>query len=183
VSKFVVLLVSILVFPTTIYADKIRIGVPPDPAHLTLRLAERVGFLKAEDFDSEIIIITGPVAAMVVTSGDLGYFAGLGILRSIIQGLPLTLVACFRPYPHFVLMSRLEIRSLKELKGKTVGVSNFGAGADVIGRMIFKHFGLDPKKTSGLLREDEVKSDWPECNKICSMRRSLRRHRISTGKN
>lgn len=29
-SKSVVLLVSIFVIPTTIYADKIRIGVPPD---------------------------------------------------------------------------------------------------------------------------------------------------------
>jgi hypothetical protein len=30
VSKSVVLLVSIFVIPTTIYADKFRIGVPPD---------------------------------------------------------------------------------------------------------------------------------------------------------
>ena len=145
--KCFMLLLSVFVFHTTIHAaDKIRIGTPPDPAHLTFRLAQKVGFLKAEGFDAEIITISGSVAAMALTSGDLAYFAGLGILRSIMQGLPLKLVACFRPFPHFVLMSRPEIKSVKELKGKTIGVPNFGGGNDLIGRMMIAHFGLDPQK-------------------------------------
>jgi NitT/TauT family transport system substrate-binding protein len=143
----VILVIFVFGLHASVHAlDKIRIGAPPDPAHLTFRLAQKAGFLKAEGFDAEIITIAGPLAAMALTSGDLGYFAGLGILRSIIQGLPLKLVACFRPLPHFVLVSRPEIKSVKELKGKTIGVLNFGAGADVIGRMIFAHFGLDPQK-------------------------------------
>ncbi|MEX0803674.1 MAG: ABC transporter substrate-binding protein [Candidatus Binatia bacterium] len=146
-NKFFLLLLSVFVFHTTIHAaDKIRIGTPPDPAHLTFRLAQKVGFLKAEGFDAEIITIAGAGAAMALASGDLGYFAGLGILRSIIQGLPLKLVACFRPFPHFILMSRSEIKSVQELKGKAIGVMNFGGGADLIGRMILSHFGLDPQK-------------------------------------
>lgn len=146
-SKCFMLLLSLFVFPATIYAaDKIRIGAPGDPGHLTFPLAQKVGFLKAEGFDAEIITISGSVAAMALTSGDLDYFAGLGILRSIIQGLPLKLVACFRPFPHFVLMSRPEIKSVKELKGKTIGVANFGGGNDLVGRMMIARFGLDPQK-------------------------------------
>jgi len=146
-NKCFTLLFSVLVFDTTIYAaEKIRIGAPPDPAHLTFRLAQKVGFPKAEGFDAEIVTIAGSRAAMALTSGDLGYFAGLGILRSIIQGLPLKLVACFRPFPHFVLTSRPEIKSVKELKGKTIGVMDFGGGADLVGRMIITHFGLHPQK-------------------------------------
>ena len=140
-NKCFMLLLSVFVFHTTIHAaDKIRIGTPPDPAHLTFRLAQKVGFLKAEGFDAEIITIAGAGAAMALASVDLGYFAGLGILRSIIQGLPLKLVACFRPFPHFILMSRSEIKSVQDLKGKAVGAMNFGGGADLIGRMILSHF-------------------------------------------
>jgi len=147
VNKCVVLLLSVLVLHTRLYAaEKIRIGTPGDPAHLTFRLADKVGLLKAEGFDTEIITLAGSGAAMALVSGDLGYFAGLGILRSIIQGLPFKIVACFRPYPHFVLISRPEIKSVKELKGKNVGVSNFGGGIDLMGRMMIAHFGLDPQR-------------------------------------
>jgi NitT/TauT family transport system substrate-binding protein len=146
-SQILMLLLSVFVFQTTSYAaDKVRIGMPGDPAHLTFRVAERVGLLKAEGLDAEIIRIAGSGAAMALASGDLGYFAGLGILRSIIQGLPLKLVACFRPFPIFVLMSRPEIKSVKELKGKNIGVPNFGGGTDLIGRMMITKFGLDPQK-------------------------------------
>jgi hypothetical protein len=56
VYKWFLRLLTVFVFHTTIYAaDKIRIGTPPDPAHLTFRLAQKVGFLKAEGFDAEII--------------------------------------------------------------------------------------------------------------------------------
>jgi len=147
VSKCFMLLLSLFVFPATIYAaDKVRIGAPGDPGMLTFPLAQKVGFLKAEGLDAEIITMSGAIAAMALTSGDLGYFAGLGILRSIIQGLPFKIVACFRPFPHFVLLSRHEIKSVKELKDKNIGVNNFGGGQDLVGRMMIAHFGLDPQK-------------------------------------
>ena len=146
-NKCFILLLSVLVFHATVYgADKVRIGAPGDPGMLTFPLAQKVGFLKAEGLDAEIITMSGAIAAMALTSGDLGYFAGLGILRSIIQGLPFKIVACFRPFPHFVLLSRPEIKSVKELKGKNIGVSNFGGGQDLVGRMMIANFGLDPQK-------------------------------------
>jgi NitT/TauT family transport system substrate-binding protein len=146
-NRCLIILLSIFVFHTTICAaDKVRIGAPGDPGMLTFPLAQKVGLLKAEGVEAEIITMSGAIAAMALTSGDLGYFAGLGILRSIIQGLPLKIVACFRPFPHFVLISRPEIKSVKELKGKNIGVNNFGGGQDLVGRMMIAHFGLDPQK-------------------------------------
>lgn len=149
-------LVNLLIFVLGLQAsalalDKVRIGAPGDPGHLTFPLAQKVGFLKAEGFDGEIVTIAGATAAMALTSGDLGYFAGLGILRSIMQGLPFKLVAWVRPFPHFVLMSRAEIKSVKELKGKTIGINNFGEGSDQIVRMTLQHFGLDPQRDVKLL--------------------------------
>jgi ABC-type nitrate/sulfonate/bicarbonate transport system substrate-binding protein len=47
--------------------------------------------------------------------------------------------------PHFVLLGRPELKSVKDLKGKIIGV-NIGGGPDLVARLIIKHFGLDPDK-------------------------------------
>jgi ABC-type nitrate/sulfonate/bicarbonate transport system substrate-binding protein len=61
-------------------------------------------------------------------------------------GFPVKVVACFVPTPVFALVARPEIKSVQELRGKTVGISNFG-GLSIFGaRVIAKHFGLDPEK-------------------------------------
>ena len=41
-------------------------------------------------------------------------------------GLPVKVVACFGPAPVFALVARPEVKSVQELKGKTVGISTFG---------------------------------------------------------
>ena len=56
------------------------------------------------------------------------------------------MVACFVPAPVFSLVARSEIKSVQELRGKTVGISTFG-GLSIFGaQVIAKHFGLDPEK-------------------------------------
>ena len=60
--------------------------------------------------------------------------------------LPVKVVACFVPAPVFALVARPEVKTVQELKGKTVGISTFG-GLSIFGaRVIAKHFGLDPDK-------------------------------------
>ena len=128
-------------------ANKIRMSTPADAAHFTMHLAQKKGFLKEEGFDAEVIVISGPVANVALSNGDTDYFSGFGsALRAILQGLPLRIVACYRPTPHFMLQSRPEFKSVKDLKGKTIGVRAFGGGPDLVGRLIVKHFGLDPDK-------------------------------------
>jgi NitT/TauT family transport system substrate-binding protein len=128
-------------------ADRIRISTPADAAHFTMHLAQKKGFLREEGFDAEVIVISGPVANVALASGDTDYFSGFGsALRAILQGLPLRIVACYRPTPHFMLQSRPEFKTVKDLKGKTIGVTAFGGGPDLVGRLIIKHFGLDPDK-------------------------------------
>ena len=127
-------------------ADKIRIGLPPDAGHFTLPLAQQRGFLKEEGLEAEIISITGPAANIALASGDIDYYTGFGsAMRAMLQGLPGRVVVCYRPSPHFVLLARPEIKTVKELKGKTIGVQP-GSAPDLMARLIIKHFGLDPDK-------------------------------------
>jgi ABC-type nitrate/sulfonate/bicarbonate transport system substrate-binding protein len=149
-AKIVAVLLAIFIFQTSVQAtDKIRISTPADAAHFTMHLAQRKGFLKEEGFDVEMIVIQGGAAVtnVALSNGELDYFSGLGApVRSIILGLPLRIVACYRPMPHFLLQARPEFKSVKELKGKTIGITTHGSGTEIIGRLMVKHFGLDPDK-------------------------------------
>ena len=141
-------LLAICLLQTTVQAaDKIRIGMPADAGHFTLPLAQKRGFLREEGFDAEIITITGPVANIALANGDIDYYTGFGsAMRAMLQGqLPARIVVCYRPSPHFVVVGRPEIKSVKDLKGKIFG-SNLGGGPDLVARLIIKHFGLDPDK-------------------------------------
>jgi NitT/TauT family transport system substrate-binding protein len=128
-------------------ADKIRIGMPADAGHFTLPLAQKRGFLKEEGLDADIVTIAGPVANIALASGEIDYYTGFGsAMRAMLQGaLPARIVVCYRPSPHFVIVGRPEIKSVKDLKGKTFG-SLPGGGPDLVARLIIKHFGMDPDK-------------------------------------
>jgi NitT/TauT family transport system substrate-binding protein len=45
-----------------------------------------------------------------------------------------------------MLQSRPEFKSVKDLKGKAIGITAFGSGTELVGRLMIKHFGLDPDK-------------------------------------
>jgi len=44
------------------------------------------------------------------------------------------------------MLSRPELKSVKDLQGKTIGVAFIGGGPDLVARMMLRHFGLDPQK-------------------------------------
>jgi len=73
--------------------------------------------------DIELINIPPTLAVTALVSGDLHYviFAGT-TLNAAVRGLPVKLVMVYNDRPLFSLMSRPEIRSVKEMKGKVLGV-------------------------------------------------------------
>jgi NitT/TauT family transport system substrate-binding protein len=149
---FLALVTIILLHDSVHAADKIRIAMPADAGHFTFPLAQKRGFLKEEGIEADIITIFGPVANIALSNGDLDYFTGFGSgMRSMLQGLPARILVCYRPLPHFVLLGRPELKSVKDLKGKIIGVA-LGGGPDLVARLIIKHFGLDPDKDMTFVR-------------------------------
>ena len=149
---FVALLAISLLYTSAHAADKIRIGLPADAGHFTFPLAQKKGFLKEEGIEAEVITITGQVANIALTNGDIDYYTGFGsAMRAMVQGLPSRIVACFRPSPHFVLVGRPELKAVKDLKGKNIGAVPGGA-VDLMARLIIRHFGLDPDKDVKFIR-------------------------------
>jgi ABC-type nitrate/sulfonate/bicarbonate transport system substrate-binding protein len=94
--------------------------MPADAGHFTVPLAQKRGFLKEEGIEAGIVTISGPVANIALASGEIDYFTGFGsAMRAVIQGqLPARIVVCYRPLPHFVVISLPDIKSVKDLKVK-----------------------------------------------------------------
>lgn len=147
-NRIVGALPAALLLITSVHAaDKIRISIANlSGQFMTFPLAHKRGFLKEEGIDAEIIRVTGGAASAAMSSGDLDYGTGMSVGGAITGALPVKVVACFVPAPVFALVARAEIKSVTELKGKSVGISNFG-GLSIFGaHVIIKHFGLDPDK-------------------------------------
>ena len=145
--KIVLLSLTTFVLITSAYAaDKVRISIANlSGQFMTFALAHKRGFLKEEGIEAEIIRVTGGASAAALSSGDLDYGTGMTI-GGPLSGLPVKVMACFVPAPVFALVARPEIKTVLELKGKTVGISTFG-GLSIFGaRVMIKHYGLDPEK-------------------------------------
>ena len=128
-------------------ADKVRIGFSPVVSSVLFPLALKKGFLKDEGIEAEVIQMTGNVPIAALASGELDYHTVLGTsVRGAIQGLPLRAVAFYSQGSQMVLVARGDLKSVKDLKGKTVAIGSPGGAPDTNGRRIVKHFGLEPDK-------------------------------------
>jgi NitT/TauT family transport system substrate-binding protein len=161
IGKIVSALLLSGIFAASVRAERITIGVTNyNLTYLSAGVALKRGFFKAEGLDVEIIRMTPNVSVVALTNGDVDYSMLFGlVVRSAIRGLPLRVVANFMDSSPLALIARPQYKSVKELKGKTLGVSTFGATPDIAARMVFKEFGLDPERDIKIiaLRTDDAR--------------------------
>jgi NitT/TauT family transport system substrate-binding protein len=110
-------------------------------------VAKENRFFEQAGFDVELINIPPTIAVTALISGDIQYviFAGT-TLNAAVRGLPVKLVMVYNDRPLFSLMSRPEIRSIKELKGKVLGVATLTSGESFLSRRLLKDAGIDADK-------------------------------------
>jgi NitT/TauT family transport system substrate-binding protein len=128
--------------------ERVRIGYSvggliPFP----LIVAKENRFFEQAGLDVELINIPPTIAVTALISGDIQYviFAGTTI-NAAVRGLPVKLVMVYNDRPLFSLMSRPEIGSIKELKGKVLGVATLTSGESFLSRRLLKDAGIDADK-------------------------------------
>src|SRR5262249_24184326 len=149
VNKVRFALFAVLVLHASAHAaDKIKIGVPElNAQYLPFHLAERKGFFREDGLQGEVIRINPTVALAALVSGELDYWTVVGnSVGAVIQGAPLRVLACYVPGSASALIVRPEFKTVQELKGKAIGLNTSGGALESMGRLIFRHFGLDPDK-------------------------------------
>src|SRR5574341_640957 len=133
--------------------DRIRVAVSnPNMPNLTVAMAQKKGFFKDEKLDAEIIRMNPNVSITALSTGDVDYCQLFGaVVGGAISGLPVRIVAGFLDNWPMTLIAQPEFKSLKDLKGKTLGISSFGATPDLGARLMLKQAGIDPEKDIKIL--------------------------------
>jgi ABC-type nitrate/sulfonate/bicarbonate transport system substrate-binding protein len=147
-AVMLVILAGRATFAATAELEKVRIGYSaggliPFP----LIVAKENRLFEQAGLDVELINIPPTIAVTALISGDIQYvvFAGTTI-NAAVRGLPVKLVMVYNDRPLFSLMSRPEIRSIKDLKGKVLGVATLTSGESFLSRRLLKEAGIDADK-------------------------------------
>ena len=129
-------------------AERAMIGTPSRGLfEFPVVVAMRMGFFQDEGLTVDKVQMQPAIGVKALVSGDIDYLLAWGsTLRAAVTGVPVKVVASMSARPLHVLMVRPEIKSGKDLKGKTIGVDSFAGTVDYLSRVAVRHFGLDPEK-------------------------------------
>ncbi len=101
-----------------------------------------------------VYIPTAPQVVRVMLSGDsqISLTGGAPVVNANLSGADLVFVGGVANVPAFYLMALPEIKSIEDLRGKTVGVTRFGSSTDFTMRYVLEKHGLYPEKDVTLLQ-------------------------------
>ena len=138
-------LLSMILFAANVNAGRVRVAMPSTThAVLAFSTSRDKGYYRDEGLDVELILMSAPIASRALLSGDVDVatVGGAG-LPPVLSGAPLRFIFSTYNRPMFWLFGKAEIRSVKELKGKRVGVSGIGSGPDSLLREALRRNALE----------------------------------------
>jgi len=140
--------------------ERVRIGVSSRGfGSLPLFVAEKKGFYAKYGFRPEIVLLRSSVAVPALLSGDLDFYNGFQpAVSAALRGIPIKLVMMGAEKVIFMILVKPEVRSLHDLKGKTIGVSSAGSTIHLSLLTILNQFRIDPTKDVKILPAGDVRS-------------------------
>jgi ABC-type nitrate/sulfonate/bicarbonate transport systems, periplasmic components len=132
---------------------KITIHIPGKSlAVMVLYFGKDKGLFFEQGIDAQLVAMSPPVAIAAMVAGELDFSTTLGAATAaIMRGASLKRVFYVQQEPTFALTAQPEIKAIRELSGKVIGVN---APTDAMGmsaRMILKGNGIDPSQVTFLL--------------------------------
>jgi NitT/TauT family transport system substrate-binding protein len=134
-------------------AEVVKVAMPSTTqAVLPFMIARDKGYYRAEGLDAELILMSAPIASRALLSGDVAVatVGGAG-LPPVLRGSPFKFLFTTYNWAMFWLYAKPEIRDVKGLKGRRIGVSGIGSGPDSLLREILRQNGLDANRDVAVL--------------------------------
>src|SRR4029453_16818898 len=119
----------------------------PTVTFLPAEVARQRGFLREQNLDIKLLLTRSKVGPAALVGGSVDYTLRAGSsFVSAARGLPVRIVFLGTMKPFWGLVVRPEVKSVTELKGKSLGVPGLLGSQHVSAKFILKHYGLDPYK-------------------------------------
>jgi len=138
--------------------ETVRVAMPGKLVdYSALYVGARLGFYQKEGLNPEFVVMRTSIHYAALLVGEVDYTTLVtSTIRAAMAGMPVRVLLALNNQQPFFLLSRPEIRDVKQLKGKRIAVSSFGASTDTAARKILKYFGLDPNRDAVLLALGET---------------------------
>ncbi len=149
------LMIGILALPAPAQEkpEKARVAVATSSmAFLVPFIAKDRGFYLKQGAEVELIQMRPNIAVAALLSGDIDYIELIGsAIRSAARGLPIRAISTSIKSPFFSIIAQNKFKSVKDLKGATIGIASIGGTNHISTRLTLKEFGLDPEKDVKLI--------------------------------
>ena len=116
-------------------------------ASIDLFVAQERGFFREEGLDPQLVQVRATAAIAAIVSGEVHALGSIGsAIRAVQRGAPVKVLAVSLRRPLFWLVSRPELKSFPDLKGKVMGTTTLGGSQHTAGVRLLRRAGLNPEK-------------------------------------
>src|SRR4026208_1579940 len=129
--------------------DRIVITYPSRSiASIDLYLAQERGFFRQENLLADVVQVRGNIGVTALLSGDAHAINNVGtVIRAMERSdLPVKVITQSLKKNLFWLVTKPEVKSLNELKGKIFGTTTFGGAQHLAAARLLQKAGLNPDK-------------------------------------
>jgi len=107
------------------------------------------GFFAAEQIEPQLVMMSPPTAIAALVAGELDFSSTTGAATSaIMRGLPLRRVFYVQQDPVHALVAQPEIKSVRDLVGKAVGVTSLTDAVGMSASVILRANGIEAGKVT-----------------------------------
>jgi ABC-type nitrate/sulfonate/bicarbonate transport system substrate-binding protein len=120
-----------------------------------LKFSYEHGFFTKHGLNMTMLYVTsGVITSQTITSGavQVATTTATDALGAMAAGSPMKIIMVNIDQFQHVFVARPEIKSHKDMKGKKVAVSRYGAFSDIQTRFLVRQWGMDPEKDVQILQ-------------------------------
>jgi NitT/TauT family transport system substrate-binding protein len=120
-----------------------------DASNVVWFTALDTGIYRKHGLDVELIFIqSSTMSVSTLVSGDIqvANSSGGAVASAVVAGANLVMTACYINTLPYELVVQESVKSVEDLRGKSVGISRVGSASDVAARVLIKGLGLEPVK-------------------------------------
>ena len=147
IVSYAMLMISLLFAAPLTAQEKLRVGLSSVSAtNGSIWLAEDKGLFRKHGVDVEVIVVGGGGARVVsaLVAGDLHFSVGggEGSVRSQLRGADTVIAASSLSKGLQRIMARAEIKNYQELKGRKIGITQYGSAAHLVLLLMLKKWNM-----------------------------------------
>lgn len=143
-----VLILALFGIPAESSARKIRVAIPGyNITQVVFFTAKQKGFYKEEGLDVDLIQMTGTLSNLALMTSEVEFTSvPTAAMTANLRGANLRVLFATFERPLFWLYTRPNVRDVKSIRGKKVGVGGFNQASYILLKELLSDHGMEPGK-------------------------------------